>query len=119
LDLSSNNITEINPNFLYIIDNLDVLNVSFNPAVCGEYISEDKCNEFWFWCRSRCDRCVAKCNVQAVNTEQEGSGWKEVSVSERNFTTATDEIGITNEKDEQKIRNPFAEVDCGSLFIYS
>jgi hypothetical protein len=71
LDVSSNNITEINSNFLDVIDNLDVLNISFNPVVCGECISEDKCNEFWSWCRSRSDRCVARCNVQgAITTEK-------------------------------------------------
>jgi hypothetical protein len=79
LDLSSNNITEINSNFLDVIDNLDVLNVSFNPAVCGECRSEDKCNEFWSWCRSRSDRCVARCNVQAVNTENTEKNEQEFS----------------------------------------
>jgi hypothetical protein len=69
LDLSSNNITKINSNFLYGIANLDVLNLSFNPAVCGECRSEDKCNELWSWCRLRSDRCVATCSLQELNTE--------------------------------------------------
>jgi hypothetical protein len=47
-------------------------------------------------------------NEQKVNTEQEGSGRKEVSVSERNFTTATDEIEINAEKVEQEARKSVA-----------
>jgi hypothetical protein len=76
LDLSSNNITEINSNFLYDMANLDVLNLSFNPAVCGECRGEDKCKVFWFWCRLRSDRCVARCSSQEVHTEtiQEETG---------------------------------------------
>jgi hypothetical protein len=70
LDLSRNNITEINSNFLYGMDNLDVLNLSFNPAVCDECIIEDKCNAFRTWCRSISDRCVARCRLQEVNTQK-------------------------------------------------
>jgi hypothetical protein len=63
LDLSSNKISEMDFNFLYDMTNLDAVDLSFNPAVCGECIRADKCNEFWSWCGSRGGRCVVRCNV--------------------------------------------------------
>jgi hypothetical protein len=56
--------------FLYGMCKLDVLDLSFNPAVCGECISEDQCNAFRTWCRSRSDRCVARCSLQEVNNQK-------------------------------------------------
>jgi hypothetical protein len=51
--------------------NLHVLtsNLSFNPAVCGECISKDKCNDLGSWCRLRSDRCVARCSLQQIEQE--------------------------------------------------
>jgi hypothetical protein len=90
LDLSSNNIVEVNSNFLYGMTNLHILNLSFNPAVCGECKSKDKCNDLWSWCRLRIDRCVARCSLQKI--EQETS--KNVAMEQDLITEVCLGVGV-------------------------
>jgi Leucine-rich repeat (LRR) protein len=77
LDLSGNKITVMNTNIFYGINNLKLLNLSFNPAVCDDCKMEDKCIRFRSWCSSRSDQCGERCNSE------------EVSVSQRNCINTT------------------------------
>jgi hypothetical protein len=116
LDLSSNEITVMNSNLFYGMNNLKLLNLSFNPAVCDDCKGEGKCIQFRSWCSSRSDKCGEMCNLEEASVPQRNCintfVSEDTSPSEANTTTF---LNIWKRREEIKVNNERKEVENGKV----
>jgi Leucine-rich repeat (LRR) protein len=78
LDVSANEISEMSADVLRDVDDLKLLNLSFNPIMCNKCASEDQ--DIQNWCSTRNVQCVAKCysatvsSTKCIGTAADGEG---------------------------------------------
>jgi Leucine-rich repeat (LRR) protein len=113
LDLSSNEITVMNSHLLYDMNNLKLLNLSFNPAVCDDCERDGK--DVWIWCSERSVRCVSKCNLGDKSVSQRScistTSVSEVTSHSRANTTS---LNILHRREDLKAHNKMEEAESGN-----
>jgi Leucine-rich repeat (LRR) protein len=116
LDLSSNNITVMNTNLFYAMNNLKLLNLSFNPAVCDDCKREDNCIWFRSWCSSRSDQCGEGCNLEELSASQRNCiNTTFMSEDMSHIKANTIFLNTLSRREEMKVHNKEKEVKSGKV----
>ncbi|PNF37632.1 hypothetical protein B7P43_G11962 [Cryptotermes secundus] len=114
LDLSSNKITVMNSTLFHGMNNLKLLNLSFNPVLCDDCKMEDKCIQFRAWCSSRSDHCGETCSAEVSASQGNSANNTFVSEDLSHSNLNTSSLNISSRRQDIKVHKK-KEVDSDKI----